>query len=148
MRAAGYGLVPIHERGRVVEHFTNAGHAVYRRRIGFLFELKTLDLGPCPPLAISDEPATCIADHLSSTCDPSLLMSGVFTPRPYDEPVAGRMVVVGALPSKFELEFVKKFDMWMAACEHNGIDPNIGVVKKPQTKREQRRAERARIRGQ
>lgn len=62
--------------------------------------------------------------------------------------IASRMVVVGALPSKFELEFVKKFDMWMAACEHNGIDPNIGVVKKPQTKREQRRAERARIRGQ
>ena len=97
MRAAGYVLVHIHERGRVVEHFTNAGHAVYRRRIGFLFELKTLDLGPCPPLAISDEPTTCIADHLSSTCDPSLLMSGVFTPRPYDEPVAGRMVVVGVL---------------------------------------------------
>ena len=97
MRAAGYVLVHIHERGRVVEHFTNAGHAVYRRRIGFLFELETLDLGPCPPLAISDKPTTCIADHLSSTYDPSLLMSGVFTPRPYDEPVEGRMVVVGVL---------------------------------------------------
>ena len=97
MRAAGYVLVHVADRGRVVEHFTSAGHAVYRRRIGFLFELSSLDLGPCPPLAISDTPTSCIADHLTATCDPSLLMDGIFTPRPYDEPVAGRMVVVGVL---------------------------------------------------
>ena len=61
--------------------------------------------------------------------------------------IARRQVVIGVPPSKFELEFVEKFDEWIKACEHNGIDPNASVVKKPPTKREQRRAERARIRG-
>lgn len=58
-----------------------------------------------------------------------------------------RQVVIGATPSKFELEFVEQFDDWMQACEHNGIDPNAAVEKKPQSKRERRRAERARTRG-
>ena len=61
--------------------------------------------------------------------------------------IARRKVVVGVPPSKFELEFVENFDQWIQACEHNGVDPNAGVVKTPQTKRELRRAERARIRG-
>ena len=61
--------------------------------------------------------------------------------------IARRRVVVGANPSKLELEFVDKFDDWMQACEHNGIDPNAAAKKEPQTKRERRRAERERLRG-
>jgi len=61
--------------------------------------------------------------------------------------ISRRLVVIGAKPSKHELEFVEKFDDWMQACEHNGIDPNAAVEKKPMTKREKRRAERARLRG-
>ena len=57
----------------------------------------TLDLGPCPPLAISDRPTSCIADHLSPSCDPALLLKGSFTPRPHNGPVEGRLVVVGVL---------------------------------------------------
>ena len=97
MQTAGFALVCIHNRGQTVEFFTSAGHAVYRRRIGFLFERVTLDLGPCPPLAISDRPTSCIADHLSPSCDPSLLLDGSFTSRPHSGPVEGRLVVVGVL---------------------------------------------------
>ena len=61
--------------------------------------------------------------------------------------IARRQVVVGALPTKLELAFVASFDQWIQACEHNGVDPNAAVVKKPQTKRERRRAERDRVRG-
>lgn len=61
--------------------------------------------------------------------------------------ISRRQVVIGVPPSKNELEFVKSFDQWMQACEHNNVNPNAGVKKKPQTKRERRRAERARVRG-
>ena len=61
--------------------------------------------------------------------------------------IARRRAVIGVPPTKFELAFVKSFDQWMQACEHSGVDPNAGVVKKPQTKRERRLAERARLRG-
>lgn len=61
--------------------------------------------------------------------------------------IARRRAVIGVPPTKFELAFVKSFDQWMQACEHNGVDPNAGVVKKPQTKRERRLAERASLRG-
>jgi hypothetical protein len=61
--------------------------------------------------------------------------------------IARRRVVIGANPSKLELEFVENFDDWMTACEQNGIDPNAAVEKKPMSKRERRRAERARTRG-
>jgi hypothetical protein len=33
------------------------------------------------------------------------------------------------------------------ACEHNGVDPNAGVIQKPKTKRELRIEERRRVRG-
>jgi len=61
--------------------------------------------------------------------------------------IARRKVVIGVPPSENELAFVKNFEQWIQACEHNNIDPNAGVKKKPQTKRERRRAERARVRG-
>ena len=61
--------------------------------------------------------------------------------------ITHRMVVIGAVPSQFEMDFVKKFDGWMQACEHAGVDPNAGVIQKPKTKRELRRAERSRVRG-
>lgn len=61
--------------------------------------------------------------------------------------IARRMNVVGALPSDFELEFVKKFGEWSKACEKNGVDPNVGAIKPVETKRDRRRANRARIRG-
>ena len=61
--------------------------------------------------------------------------------------IARRRSVLGVVPSDFEMAFVKQFDKWLQACEHNGVDPNAGVVKKPETKRDRRRAERSRIRG-
>ncbi len=61
--------------------------------------------------------------------------------------IARRMNVVGALPSDFELEFVKKFGEWSKACEKNGVDPNAGVIKPIETKRDRRRANRERTRG-
>jgi hypothetical protein len=61
--------------------------------------------------------------------------------------IARRKVVIGVVPSDFEMDFVKKFDDWMEACEHNGVDPNAGVIQKPKTKRELRIEERRRVRG-
>lgn len=61
--------------------------------------------------------------------------------------IARRRTVIGVVPSDFELDFVKKFDEWVQACEHNGVDPNAGIIQKPKTKRERRNAERRRIRG-
>jgi hypothetical protein len=61
--------------------------------------------------------------------------------------IARRKVVIGVVPSEFEMDFVKKFDSWMEACERNGVDPNAGVIQKPKTKRELRREERRRVRG-
>lgn len=61
--------------------------------------------------------------------------------------IARRKVVIGVVPSEFEMDFVNKFDSWMEACERNGVDPNAGVIQKPKTKRELRRDERSRVRG-
>lgn len=58
-----------------------------------------------------------------------------------------RPVVIGAQPSEIEKKFVEQFDEWMQACEHNGVDPNAGVVQKPKTRREQRLERRRRTRG-
>jgi hypothetical protein len=61
--------------------------------------------------------------------------------------IARRKVVIGVVPSEFEMEFVQKFDSWMQACERNGVDPNAGIIQKPKTKRDRRREERRRVRG-
>ncbi|MFT4511927.1 MAG: hypothetical protein ACI89X_001395 [Planctomycetota bacterium] len=61
--------------------------------------------------------------------------------------IARRKVVIGVVPSDFEMDFVKKFDDWVQACEHNGVDPNAGVIQKPKTKRQRRIEERRRVRG-
>jgi hypothetical protein len=61
--------------------------------------------------------------------------------------ISRRQVVIGVLPSKFELEFVDKFDDWLKACAHNKVDPNEGVIKPTESKRDRRRAERERARG-
>ena len=60
--------------------------------------------------------------------------------------ISRRQVVIGVPPSEFEMEFVKKFDDWLKACAHNKVDPNEGVIKQPETKRDRRRAERERVR--
>lgn len=61
--------------------------------------------------------------------------------------ISRRRVVIGAVPSKDEMAFVEQFDDWIEACEAAGVDPNAGVVEKPKTKRDRRKAERARTRG-
>ena len=61
--------------------------------------------------------------------------------------ISRRQVVIGAVPSKHELEFVERFDEWRMACEHAGIDPNAPVQKDAETKREQRKKEIDRLRG-
>ena len=60
--------------------------------------------------------------------------------------ISRRLVVVGAAPSELELEFVEKFADWLQACQHSGVDPSAPSEPKPTTRREARRAERARQR--
>lgn len=58
-----------------------------------------------------------------------------------------RKVVIGATPSEFEMGFVKNFEEWNAACLEAGLDPDAVVEKAPETRRDQRKAERDRLRG-
>jgi|GEM_PF-3877134 len=60
--------------------------------------------------------------------------------------ISRRFVVVGATPSELEREFVEKFADWLQACQHSGIVPSAPAEPKPTTRREARRAERARQR--
>ena len=62
--------------------------------------------------------------------------------------ISRRFVVVGAQPSALEKEFVAQFDEWVKACRFHEIEPAKAAPARPQTRREQRRAERARQRGQ
>ena len=63
------------------------------------------------------------------------------------EEIKRRLIVIGVKPSEFELKFVDQFEDWLKACAHSKVDPNEGVVKPIETKRDQRRAERERVRG-
>lgn len=60
--------------------------------------------------------------------------------------ISRRFVVVGTQPSELEKAFVAQFDDWKKACAFFEVDPDAGVVPPPQTRRDQRRAERARTR--
>lgn len=62
--------------------------------------------------------------------------------------ISRRFVVVGAQPSALEKEFVAQFDEWVKACRFHEIEPVAAEPARPKTRREQRRAERARLRGQ
>lgn len=62
--------------------------------------------------------------------------------------ISRRFVVLGAQPSAVEKAFVAQFDEWLKACDAFGVDPDVAVVAPPQTRRQQRRAERDRTRSQ
>ena len=62
--------------------------------------------------------------------------------------ISRRFVVLGTQPSAVEKAFVAQFDEWLKACRAFGVDPDVAVVAPPQTRRQQRRAERDRTRPQ
>lgn len=60
--------------------------------------------------------------------------------------ISRRFVVIGVQPSALEKAFVAQFEEWCKACRSVGVDPDAAATAPATTRREQRRAERARSR--